>query len=474
MANLSHIKARGPNGAPTWRIQFNDGDGERRAIYLGRVSKKVADVWMRHVAQLIACSITGTPFDTDLSVWLRDVPDALYEKLVKVGLVKPRLPVEPQLVTLSFLTQAFIERSTGKPATIRGFKQTLDSLLEFFGGDRPLNDITAEEADKWRAWVAMDKKGSGRHRKKRTTGDNRLAPPTVAKRVSVAKQVFQCAVRWEWLAKSPFDGLRAGSQANPTRARYVSLETIRDVLEACPSIDWKLIVALARLAGLRCPSEVGTLTWGSVNWEKGRLTVLATKTEHHGGDHAVRVVPICPELRVILADAFERAEPGATLLVPLAARSSVNLRTHLERIIAKAGHETWPRLLQNLRASCETDWVERYPSHVVAKWLGHSPKIAAAHYLMSREHHFEDVIAGGSKAGTSSVPGDPMACDANCDSLATQIATLQGSATVRNEPHKTTEPAATIQVAAGSSVFAPVTKTGQVAGTGFEPATSRL
>ncbi len=42
----------------------------------------------------------------------------------------------------------------------------------------------------------------------------------------------------------------------------------------------------------------------------------------------------------------------------------------------------------------------------------------------------------------------------------TQIATLQGSATVRNEPHKTTEPAATIQVAAGSSKRAPVTKTG--------------
>ena len=146
----------------------------------------------------------------------------------------------------------------------------------------------------------------------------------------------------------------------------------------------------------------------------------------------------------------------------------MNLRTHLERVIGNAGHTLWPRLLQNLRASCETDWVERYPSHVVAKWLGHSPKIAAAHYLMSREHHFEDVIAGGSKGGTSSVPGDPTACDANCDSLATQIATLQGSATVRNEPHKTTEPAATIQVAAGSSVFAPVTKTGQVAGTGTE------
>jgi hypothetical protein len=27
--------------------------------------------------------------------------------------------------------------------------------------------------------------------------------------------------------------------------------------------------------------------------------------------------------------------------------------------------------------------------------LGHSPKVAAEHYLMSREHHFEDVVGGG-------------------------------------------------------------------------------
>jgi len=173
--------------------------------------------------------------------------------------------------------------------------------------------------------------------------------------------------------------------------------------------------------------------------------VLAKKTEHHGGDHAVRVVPICPELRAILADAFERAEPGATLVVPMAARKGVNLRTHLERIIRKAGHEPWPRLLQNLRASCETDWVEKYPSHVVAKWLGHSPKVAAQHYLMSREHHFQDVVRG---------------------------------------PHETTEPAATTRAAAGSSrFFMPCRRQGirvpselgiSMAGTGFEPVTSRL
>jgi hypothetical protein len=60
----------------------------------------------------------------------------------------------------------------------------------------------------------------------------------------------------------------------------------------------------------------------------------------------------------------------------MAARKNVNLRKYLEKIGIKAGCEPWPRLLQNVRASCKTDRVEQYPSHVVAKWLGHSPKIA--------------------------------------------------------------------------------------------------
>ncbi len=161
-----------------------------------------------------------------------------------------------------------------------------------------------------------------------------------------------------------------------------------------------------------------------VNWAKGRLTARAKKTEHHGADHAVRVVPICPELRALLAEAFERAEPGATSIAPMASRPGVNLRTYLERIIGNAGHTLWPRLLQNLRASCATDWVEKYPSHVVAKWLGHSPKVAAQHYLMSRDPHFEDVVGGGEASpsgGVEVVQGSPSECDAKCDSAGIRI-----------------------------------------------------
>src|SRR5262249_26215266 len=73
-------------------------------------------------------------------------------------------------------------------------------------------------------------------------------------------------------------------------------------------------VALCRFGGLRCPSELMPLRWDEVNWERGRFLVHSPKTEHHEGGRE-RWVPIFPELRPYLEDAFERAEPGTVYMV---------------------------------------------------------------------------------------------------------------------------------------------------------------
>ncbi len=109
-------------------------------------------------------------------------------------------------------------------------------------------------------------------------------------------------------------------------------------------------------------------------------------------------MPIYPELRAILTETYEQAAEGTKRILPRELTGASNLRTTFTKIITRAGYETWPRLFQNLRASCATDRVERYPNHIVAKWLGHSPMIAATHYLQVREQHFKDVVSGGGKA----------------------------------------------------------------------------
>jgi integrase len=72
------------------------------------------------------------------------------------------------------------------------------------------------------------------------------------------------------------------------------------------------------------------------------------------------------------------------------------------KLITRAGHKPWPRLLHNMRASCATDWAEALPAHVVAKWLGHSPLVAAKHHLQrlqTRDAHFEVAIKGMARVG---------------------------------------------------------------------------
>jgi hypothetical protein len=107
-----------------------------------------------------------------------------------------------------------------------------------------------------------------------------------------------------------------------------------------------------------------------------------------------------------------------------------------------------------------------------------SPKVAAQHYLMAREHHFDAVVRGDGVTATE--PATPSrdeaadSCSANCSSLVVQNAAQQAPAPDRTEPHETIEPAAAQRVTAGSSEVTPVSKTGQMAGTGFEPVTSRL
>ena len=64
----------------------------------------------------------------------------------------------------------------------------------------------------------------------------------------------------------------------------------------------------------------------------------------------------------------------------------------------------------------------------LAKWLGHSSKVAAQQNLISRDHHFEDVVGGGDSiplAGADGVQANRIECDAKCDAIsANRIALL--------------------------------------------------
>jgi hypothetical protein len=90
-----------------------------------------------------------------------------------------------------------------------------------------------------------------------------------------------------------------------------------------------------------------------------------------------------------LDEVWESVEPGMLWVITRYRHTNINLRTQLERIIAKAGLESWPKLFQNLRSTRETELAEEYPLHVVTAWLGNSQIVAAKHYLQVTDEHFQ-------------------------------------------------------------------------------------
>src|SRR5262249_12126595 len=193
------------------------------------------------------------------------------------------------------------------------------------------------------------------------------------------------------------DDIKAGSHTDKDRQCFITREDTQRVLEACPDAEWRLIVALSRYGGLRCPSEHLALTWPDVDWERDRFRVTSPKTEHHEGK-GERWVPIFPELRPFLEEAFEQAAPGALHVITIKRDPKRNLRTRFLKIIRRAGQPSWHKPFQNLRASRETELAERFPMHVVCAWLGNSQLVAQKHHLQVTEEHFQSGAKGGAVA----------------------------------------------------------------------------
>jgi integrase len=299
----------------------------------------------------------------------------------------PRRPTEsggsPDGITLTtFIDQYITSRMIQKPNTLKNYKATKRALLDFFGEERLLTDITPGDCDDWRA----DQVGKG------------LASATIGRTLKRARQFFRAAVRRKLISEDPMQDIKAASQVNKSREYFVTLDELGKIIAECPDAEWRLIVALARYGGMRTPSETFALTWDDVDWDRRRIRVRSPKTEGHVGRES-RMVPLFPELRPFLETVFDEAPPGTVHVITQHRTGSANLRTQLHRIMERAGVAIWPRLFQNMRASRETELTKQYPLHVVTAWIGNSAPIAARHYLQVTDEDFDRAAGGGAKSG---------------------------------------------------------------------------
>lgn len=344
---------------------------ERKSIWLGKMSESQALTIKSRIEYLIAAKEIGVAPDAETSRWLATMGDDLYDRLAKHELVPARITVEvPSLA--AFLDAYIATRTDVAPSTLRGLTECRDHLINHFGADRRLDTITPGDAEDF--W---------RHLR------GKLGENTTRRFCGRCKQFFRYAAKKYIIVESPFAEMkRLTVEGNEERQYFVTREEAQAVLNACPDNQWRLLFALCRFGGLRCPSEPLVIRWGDVNWETGRIRVNSPKT-------GPRDIPIFPELRPYLDLVWNEVPEGTEFLITRYRDANANLRTQLQRIIKRAGLEPWPKLFQNLRASRETELLDDFNIKVACEWIGNSQPVAMKHYVQLRDTDWRKATGKG-------------------------------------------------------------------------------
>ena len=359
------------------RILFVAPDGARKTVRLGKCDRKTAESICRHIEALLSARISGQPLPRETAVWLTGIGEPLRERLARAGLVESAS--RPAVPTLGqFLAEYLDNRSVElKRTTMIVMRQAARWLLRILGDDVRIDAVSVADADRFRAAIL-----TGRAR------------ASANKWTRYAREFFNAAITRGLIEKNPFSHIKGlAVVGNRARRVFIPESEILRVLDAIPCPQFRLIVALARFAGLRIPSEALTLRWSDIDWEHDRVVIHASKTER-AANGGIRVIPIFARLRPYLEAAWDAANEASEFVITRYRRGDQNLRTQFNRWCTSAGVVPWPKPFQNMRASIATELADQFPSHVCAAWLGHSERVADQFYRSVTDEHFQRAIRG--------------------------------------------------------------------------------
>lgn len=366
--------------------------GVRRKLWLGPITKSAARAVAVHLENINRARDTGTIVPAESRRWLSSVSPRIRNRLAAWGLADQQAAAKSLPRTLGAYVQQLIDgRDDWSPRTKSRMGNVRRLLVQQLGADTALVSITPGDAQRFARWART----------------NINSHSHSGKVIADARQLFKAAIDDVLLADNPFSGIDSSQRHDKSREAYVTPEAAQAMIELADPY-YAAVIAAARFAGLRVPSEPLALEWSQINWETGRFTVVSPKLRRH---EPTRIVPLFPEFRPHLERLQELAPSGSVHPFDRYRSTAAKVyRAGLQRLIKRAGLSEWPKLWMTLRASCRTDLLERFPSHVVNAWLGHSAKVGAKHYDRTHEGHFAAAV--GSPVGSlARIPSPSLAPD---------------------------------------------------------------
>jgi integrase len=338
----------------------------------------------------------------------RDAERFRSEKAVEFG-KQGRPRANPQEQALDTFLKSWLRRQKPelKPASLELYEGTVKRLVDFFGRDKCLHDITMELAQDF--MLAQKNRTIGRK------GDD-LSPWTREQLKRHCKTIFGAAVELGYLPKNPFTAKLLRSKRLATKRWYrMKADEYHALLEITPSLREKVAYAMFYTAGLRM-HEAFNVTWDCVDFQKNILQVMnreatANMPPFSIKDHEERRIPLPPDTIALLAQWQTEAPEGVPFVLltkeryervkakwrtlrgkglPWKNRYVVNnvLRNFKGHVIRADIKPVGKFTIHTLRKCCGQNWADYLPMNVVKELLGHSSISTTAEFYstVDRDH----------------------------------------------------------------------------------------
>jgi len=319
----------------------------------------------------------------------------------EVGIeAKPEAP-EFELAMTEFLGWVAVEHRN-KPNTVRSYKATSKSLIEFFG-DTVIDEIESGDVEKFKQWRSKQKTKPRREQKpkkkatpkaKKVDSENEtkvkvkakptiLRPATINRELALLKIFFNHQIKKNLLVKNPVSGVKFLKEDNE-QMRVVTLEEEKLYLMAAsqPLQDFATIMVDT---GMR-PEEVSRIERKNVFIAQGYLFIPFGKTKA-----AKRKIPLTSRVKAILESRLKNLKNKYVFVTEKTGQPITTLKTaHATAIrLSKVQHFR----LYDLRHTFATRFIE-FGGDIVTlqNLLGHSNIQMVTRYAHPTEkHQFESM-----------------------------------------------------------------------------------
>jgi integrase len=322
-----------------WRITKMLSGGKRLVISL---RKEFTELQVAQFEELLSSLVMHQRFDSQLLPGqlraIEALPLEMKRQLILHGLIigsdDETIPTLSQFLDMYKETRKEFSKTT-QDRDGRSFKY----LKSCFGANTRIDKITPIKAAGIRGWMK----------------EKKYSKATINRSVTMFRTIFRFGVETGILQSNPFSKVKGGSTSNPERQFYVSYDAIEEAIAACgTNIEFAGILAFARYAGLRIPSEIHDLKFSDFTFVENKFGQEGIFSVPVTGKTGTRKVPFFSELQPYFLALYNAKKPDQEFIFAKY-RKCKNVSTVIKKLMKKHRLTIWEKFFVNQRSSCITD-----------------------------------------------------------------------------------------------------------------------